>query len=511
MTPGGGAEISGGLPESIDSLFKANAIRDPGALALADPPDRASWSSGAPRRLTYAEADRAIGALASRLQSIGLPPQSVIAYQLPNCVENVLTLIAILRAGFVPAPLPLLWRQADMATALAGAGAKALITMDRVGATRMVDVAMQAAAEAFCVRFVCGFGDAGDGIVPLDDVLAGAGGAHSDCADDLATNLALVTFDVTASGMIPTWRSHAQIIGSGRLAAAEAGLEDGDCILGALTLGSFSTIAATIIPWLLSGGRLALHQPFAADLLKRQIAAEGAALAIIPGLLVRPAAAAGLFGDGQLRAILGLWRAPERLWANGAVLVDGVELVDVLAFGEAGLLALRRGADGAPPIIPARSLDVPGCGKPAFIRVGRTASGTLGFGGPLVPEAGAMMNGGRRIEAITSAAPSDELVDTSYPCRLDRKSNAFVITGPPAGIVNVGGYRFAARELETMVRGVDDGAAIAALPDAWTGYRLAGTGANRSTMREALFAIGANPLVEFAFRERKARHTSDAA
>ncbi len=144
-----------------------------------------------------------------------------------------------------------------------------------------------------------------------------------------------------------------------------------------------------------------------------------------------------------------------------------------------------------------------------FLRIERTAGGSLGLGGPLVPAIGNGTNGGRRIESGASIA-SDALADTGYPCRLEKQSEAFIITGPPAGIVNVGGYRFVTRELEEVMSRFENNASIAALPDALAGYRLAGTGANRSMMREALSAIGVNPLIEGAFRERKAVPAPDA-
>jgi hypothetical protein len=43
-------------------------VPDPQALALADPPNPAQFTEGSPRRLTYAEADHAISALAARLR-----------------------------------------------------------------------------------------------------------------------------------------------------------------------------------------------------------------------------------------------------------------------------------------------------------------------------------------------------------------------------------------------------------------------------------------------------------
>src|SRR3546814_15632249 len=41
--------------ETIDSRFRANVARVPDRLALADAPNRADFTDGAPCRLTYAE------------------------------------------------------------------------------------------------------------------------------------------------------------------------------------------------------------------------------------------------------------------------------------------------------------------------------------------------------------------------------------------------------------------------------------------------------------------------
>ena len=44
----------------LDQLFRYAASQRPDALALVDPPDREQVIGGAPRALTYAQADRAI-------------------------------------------------------------------------------------------------------------------------------------------------------------------------------------------------------------------------------------------------------------------------------------------------------------------------------------------------------------------------------------------------------------------------------------------------------------------
>ena len=86
----------------------------PGALALSDPSDRATFTDGLPRRLNYAEADVAVNRLASQMNALGLPEGSTVALQLPNTVEAALTLLALLRARLVAASVPMLWRRADL-------------------------------------------------------------------------------------------------------------------------------------------------------------------------------------------------------------------------------------------------------------------------------------------------------------------------------------------------------------------------------------------------------------
>jgi hypothetical protein len=58
--------------------------------------------------------------------------------------------------------------------------------------------------------------------------------------------------------------------------------------------------------------------------------------------------------------------------------------------------------------------------------------------------------------------------------------------------------------LQRMVRVVDPDSVLAALPHALTGYKLAGHCADTSAMRDMLHAMGANPLVSAAFRNRAA-------
>jgi hypothetical protein len=86
-----------------------------------------------------------------------------------------------------------------------------------------------------------------------------------------------------------------------------------------------------------------------------------------------------------------------------------------------------------------------------------------------------------------------------------------VITGPPSGIASVGGYRFPLHDLKEIAGRVDADATIAALPDPLVGQRLIGNAADRNMMQAALGAVGVNPLVVAAFRDRSERDAASAA
>lgn len=496
---------------TLDDLFRRAAVARPDALALIDPPDRLSFTDGPVRRLTYAQADRAISALAARLRNFGLPTNSVVAIQLPNTVESVIALLAVLRAGLIAAPVPLLWRHADAAAALGRIAARALIGCQRIGDTLHGDVALHIAMETFTIRFMCGFGEnLPDGVVPIDDIFESAAAAPPvERAGDAADHVALVTFDVTADGIVPVARSHAELIAGGLAVHLEARIEPDATIIGTLALASFAGLASTIVPWLLSGGTLALHHPFAPAAFAAQCAEEPNAIAVLPGPVAMRLVEGGLLEDAGLHAVLAIWRAPERLAASPAWI--GPVLVDIPVFGEIGLIPSRRDAGGHPSAFARGRLVLPhGAAQGMHVLdIARTPGGTLALSGPMVPRApfppGAERGDGPRLKV------ADGSIDTFYPCRLDRDTNVMSIDGPPPGIVSVGGYRFALRPTQEMIAGIEDGSALAALPDMLSGHRLAGAGGNRDAICDALVAQGANPLLVAAFRARKPSQEASAA
>jgi non-ribosomal peptide synthetase component E (peptide arylation enzyme) len=487
---------------TLDRLFRRAAVSRPHAIALADPPNRESFADGAPRRVSYAQADRTISAIATRLRRLGLPADTVVGMQLPNTVESVLTLLGVLRAGMIAAPLPLLWRRAEASAALGQIGAKAIVTASRIGEVDHGEIAMQVAAQNFPIRHVCGFGTRlADGIIPLDDLLAAPDGDPPpplDRAGNPAEHVALVAFDVAPDAPIAVARSHRELIAGGRATVLAGRLPSDATVLGCVATHSFAGLALTVLPWLICGGRLCLHHGFDAEALAAQIRDERCDTAVVPGALSPLLLSAGLLDQAELKTVLALWRAPERLSTSPPWRHAVATLIDMLAFGETAVIACPRAPDGRPAALPARRLHAPQGDPDAAVvaELARTDAGTLAVRGPMVPRAAFPPGAERRADAAG-------FVDTLYPCRLDQAGERLVVTAPPPGIVSVGGCRFVLRELQELVRHADADASITALPDSICGHRLAGSAGDSARLREALAAAGANSLVVDAFTERK--------
>ena len=497
---------------TLDELFRRALSRNPDAVALVDPADRAAFTDGPVRRLTYAQADRAISALAARLRTFGLPTDAVVAIQLPNIVESVIALLAVARAGLIAAPLPLLWRHADATAALSRVAARALIGCQRVGDTIHGDVAMQIAMDTFTIRFLCGFGEnLPDGVVPVDDIFAtGDAPPALERPGQAADHVALVTFDITADGIVAVARSHAELLAAGLAVQLEARIASGAVFLGALAPASFASLATTVMPWLISGGTLVLHQPFAPDVFARQHVQERCTVAVLPGPMVARFAEAGLVGDPST-TVLGVWRAPERLASSAAWPAGAGTLIDIVVLGELGLVALPRGAGGKPSAIPSGRITIPRGAAPGMhaISIARSSAGTVVLSGPMVPKA-SFPPGAERGHAAKLKV-TDAAIDSGYTCKVDRETKMLTIDGPPAGIVSVGGYRFGLRAMQELLGGIEDGSTLAALPDILAGHRLAGSGSDRDAICDALLAHGANPLLVAAFRARRPLRQNFAA
>jgi AMP-binding enzyme len=495
---------------TLDGLLRQAAQRRPDAVALIDPVNRERFTDGGPRSLTYAQADRMVSAIAGRLLRLGLRTDAIVGLQIANTVESVLTLLGVLRAGLIAMPLPLLWRRAEAVAALSHVGVNALVVSGRIGAADHFDLAMQIGAEIFPVRFVCGYGsDAPDGVVPFDDLFAADAIDPVPSLDDEraggpgpAAHLAAITWDLGAEGPIPVARSHAELIAGGLAVVLESAMKQDPVVLTTLTMSSFASLAIALVPWLVRGGTLVLHQPFDAEVFLAQLNMTPCDTVIVPGPLAAQLAEAGKLMESEVN-VIGVWRAPERMARAQPWPTSKARMIDVQVFGEVGLVAAGRGPEGTPAAIPFGVVRAPrnSEGNVVAVEIEQTASRTVALRGPMVPRMPYPPGAERSGVPHLKLAPTG-FVDTGYACRRD--SQTMVLTAPPPSIVSIGGYRFVLRELHDLVSQVENGSGtLAVLPDVHAGHRLAGIAADHDTVEATLARLGANPLLVGAFNKRR--------
>jgi hypothetical protein len=492
------------ISPTLDTLFGRILARKPGEPALLDPGNKLRVTGQPPKRLTYEQADRAISALAAHFIDSGLPAHSVIAVQLPNTVELPLTVLAAHRAGLVVALFPLLWRHAELVAALNRTSARAIVTSARVDGIAHSDLAMNAAAEAFSIRHVCGFGsDLPEGMASLDQALAQPSSAMRQVIQD-GRKAAIISFDVTSDGFRAVPRTHLSLIAGGLALSLESDVPQGATMMSAFAPTSFAGLAASVVIWLLSGGTLALHHPFEADVLEQDMREHRCDTLIAPAQLALRLDEFDL--DARmpgLRNVIGMWRAPEQVGSSALWTARRASLTDAYLFGEAGLFGARRTVEDGTPALVKPGLhgaprELPGSSIAGEILL--TPKGTLGLRGPMVAVA-AYAPPTPSSDSQIPRAPRD-FVDTEYAARLDRTTGAIAITAPPAGIMAVGGYRFLAQDLQEWGKRLGQGALLTALPDRLSGHRLAGRAQDNPRARDALSELGLNPLMVEAFRDR---------
>ena len=313
-------------------------------------------------------------------------------------------------------------------------GAKALITCGHVGGVNHCQLAMRVAAEVFSIRYVCGFGaDLPDGVVPFDDLFTAekldpVPPLDRERASNPAAHLAAITFDVGEGGVVPVARSHLQLLAGGLGVLLESRLVQDATMLSTLAPSSFAGICLTLLPWLLSGGKLLLHHPFDPPVLVGQWRGDDRCGAlVVPGPVAFRLAEAGVFSRTGPACVLAPWRSPERLGTSPDWRERDTVLVDVSVFGEIGVVAARRGPVGRPAPIPFGGIVAPR-GSPGAVVVAEvtaTMHGTVALRGPMVPHHN-FPPGAERCGLPHLAIGRAGLIDSGYTCRLDPGARTLV-------------------------------------------------------------------------------------
>lgn len=374
---------------TLDQILRKNAASAPNRLAVADFSDRERWTPGASERLTYAEFDRRVEALAAFFAGLNRQPDTVVALQLPPTADSVAIFFATLRAGLIAAPLPLALREAEMTDRLQALGAKAIVTVGETSGERLGERMRDVAAELFQIRFVFGAGDAvPDGLIPLARVYAeidtlGAAPAiarKGNAADHAATVSVVIEPQAEGHAAVLLPRSHNHWIATGLMTLLEARIDAGAVFVSPFAASGLVGIGVGLMPWLLAAGTLVIGLPASADRIAEEAAEHKATHVIAPGRFAR--------------------RVAERLEAHradAAVMIvsndrtatvampRGHAAVDITTIGERAVVARRRRD-------PAEALPLPigNIGAPAETSIAPTLVETRFRAGPVQKTTGAV-------------------------------------------------------------------------------------------------------------------------
>jgi hypothetical protein len=485
------APESNGLGEdvTIDALLRRHADMNPNGRAVIDPPDRPVFTDGGPRRFTWAALDNEVERVSNGLKALALGRDAVVALQLPNTAENVIALLAVMRAGYVPSLLPLAWRRREIAQSLTRIGAKAAITVCRCGPAQHAEIMAFAAIDAFTLRYILAFGrGVPDGVISIDehlDELKRPDLKPEPDRPNAGRHIALITWDATPSGYAPVARTHGEVIAAGMAHMLEAGLTGSDVIATTLLGSSIVGLATGLMSCLLSGAPLVLHHPFSSRVLAGSLATESVTHVILPGAAAAGFARAARLPTRPLRSVGAVWRPGE---TPGKISPGGTtSVVDVMSFGEVGLVTASRDGVLRAAGLPLGQIHSPRNNSrgPCLIQTRISSKHHVALRGALVPS-------GNLPGEPSLSIDNEGWADTGVPAGI--KAGEIIIGTARNGVARIGGLAFPRPALEEFFRMASStaGAAVALQRDMLFGEKPRAGNGNLKALVETLDEAGAS-------------------
>ncbi|MEM8744529.1 MAG: class I adenylate-forming enzyme family protein [Pseudomonadota bacterium] len=354
--------------DSVETVLRERARRNGDRLLLIDSPDRAERELGAPRQLTYADADAVVDRLCRRFQDAGLRTGDIIALQAPNTVETALLVLAGWRAGLVPCLMPLLWRLEEVHHAFAQIKPAAAIACAQYAGERPAEILGEASAKHMSVRYVFSFGgDAPDGIAPLDEAFIATDPPD---APDLPSPIespeklretAVITWSVSADGAYPLPRTHGELLALARYFGAELKLRRSDKVLNTYPLTSASALAGQLVAPLLAGCQINLHLPFDFDVFVNQLEEQDITYAALPAPVIAALEERHDLrrGDLRLNRIGCVWPSPHVVKRGQEGSDPALPIIDIYNFAERAVVVRERAADADPSLLPLGKISLP--------------------------------------------------------------------------------------------------------------------------------------------------------
>ena len=262
--------------------------------AASETPD-ATAITGAGQSLSYRALAGRVAALAGGLKTLGLGSGDVVAVQLPNRAEYLVSYLAICAIGGVMTTLYVPYRAAEMETLLAHSGARAFIGLHDMGDFKPAQTALDLRRRVPSLEHVIVLGEPLAGACSFTDLTTAAPHDLSDGPVAADPFLLLYTSGTSARPKgVPL--AYQGILGNARLGVPEHGIEASDRILSAAPFGHLYALYSVHLA-LAAGASTVLLPAFTPPDLARTLAAEAVTV-----LFAAPAHIAACLGTGLLNA-----------------------------------------------------------------------------------------------------------------------------------------------------------------------------------------------------------------
>jgi acyl-CoA synthetase (AMP-forming)/AMP-acid ligase II len=343
--------------QTLWDLFVQQVSARGDAEAVVDACNRSDFAHGAPRRLSWRELAQETDRFSLLLVQQGLRRDDIVVVHLPNGVEQYVVYLACARLGLIVTPVPVQYREHELAHILSITAATAVITFTHIGRAghgHQVAAMYQQLGKAHAsLRTVLAWGpDVPSGVVSIDAAWPQTLGAPEQAQLAQAERDAAVTandvFSIcwtsgTEAAPKGVPRSHNEwlIVPPSIIEAGQ--LEPGARLLNPFPLVNMSGLSSALATWLVLGGTVVQHQPFSLSVFLQQLREERidytvAAPAILNMLLQDERLLEGI--DFKRLKRIGSGSAPLSEWmVCGFAERHGVQIVNYFGSNEGAALS----------------------------------------------------------------------------------------------------------------------------------------------------------------------------
>jgi len=242
--------------KTLIDYFKENVAKTPDMIGLSDPLNKEALLGLKPEKLTFREIDRAVDATAEALIAKGINKDDIIMVQLPNCWELAMLYLAITRTGALISPMPMQWRQLEIEYIAGLTEAKAFITVDEFAGFKHREMVEKLQPKFPSIKNIITLTEVRQ--MTKGNITGKLDGIKIDAND--AFTLCWSSGTEAQSKGCPL--SHNNWLCEGVFSYESAPIQPGCNLITAGPLVNMASIGTIFIPWLMTGGKLALHHPF---------------------------------------------------------------------------------------------------------------------------------------------------------------------------------------------------------------------------------------------------------